>query len=264
MGMIAESAGGFCYAGRDGKIYFKSIGEEEAEIPLKLFKTYKFGEEYKISKLAYEDGIRDFKFGDETRNTLWISQDNIFIVNEEQVENIYNKIKDLTINGFEGTVIINPVIDIGDKIVIDGKPIIYQGEMTLNGRFMADIESKISIKERQETTVKKESQTTINRKIRSEIDQENLKITQLIEEQSETSKKLTQHEQTMDSITDVVNQVDKKVDGTKEELSSQITQTADEINSEVSKKVGEDEIISRINQSAEQIQIDADKISLVR
>ena len=46
------------------------------------------------------------------------------------------------------------------------------------------------------------------------------------------------------------------------EMNSSITQTAEEINLEVSKKVGNDEIISKINQSAEEIQIDAKKISL--
>ena len=46
------------------------------------------------------------------------------------------------------------------------------------------------------------------------------------------------------------------------QLNSAITQTAEEISLEVSKKVGEDEIISKINQSAEEITIQADKISL--
>lgn len=49
---------------------------------------------------------------------------------------------------------------------------------------------------------------------------------------------------------------------TRIEMRSAIQQTADEINLEVSKKVGDDEIISKINQSAEQIQIQADKISI--
>lgn len=44
--------------------------------------------------------------------------------------------------------------------------------------------------------------------------------------------------------------------------SSMIEQKAEEINSEVKKKVGNDEIISRINQSAEKVSIDADKINL--
>lgn len=49
---------------------------------------------------------------------------------------------------------------------------------------------------------------------------------------------------------------------TRAEVSSSISQTAQEINLEVAKKVNETEIISKINQSAEQIQINADKVSL--
>ena len=51
---------------------------------------------------------------------------------------------------------------------------------------------------------------------------------------------------------------------TKVEMNSEIKQTADSINLEVRKKVDENEIISKINQSAEQIQIEADKVSLKR
>ncbi len=60
--------------------------------------------------------------------------------------------------------------------------------------------------------------------------------------------------------------VDKKLESypTTTQMNSTISVTANEINSEVNKKVGEDEIISKINQSAEQVQINADKISLER
>lgn len=51
---------------------------------------------------------------------------------------------------------------------------------------------------------------------------------------------------------------------TKVEMNSEIKQTADAINLEVRKKVNENEVISKINQSAEQIKISADKISLER
>lgn len=70
-------------------------------------------------------------------------------------------------------------------------------------------------------------------------------------------------EQTSNSITSSVNQTLTNYD-TKTEVNSKISQTANEINSEVRKKVGEDEIISKINQSAEQVQINANKISLAR
>lgn len=49
---------------------------------------------------------------------------------------------------------------------------------------------------------------------------------------------------------------------TKIEMNSSIKQTAEEINLEVSKKVGENEVISKINQSAEAVGINANKIEL--
>ena len=51
---------------------------------------------------------------------------------------------------------------------------------------------------------------------------------------------------------------------TRVEMNSEIKQTADSINLEVRKKVDENEVISKINQSAEQISIEANKISLKR
>lgn len=173
-----------------------------------MFGEYKWGEEFKISKVSFEDGARSFKFGDETRNNLWINQDNMYIVDEEQVENIYNNVNGLVANSFEGKTVIDPATDIGDKIVIDGKPVIYQGEMTLEGRFIANINSKIQIKQKEETTVKKESQKVINRRVQSEINQIDGKITQLVEETTENSQKLTQHEQTIDAITNKVEQIE--------------------------------------------------------
>lgn len=209
IGYIAECAGGFAVIGRDGKLYFKKICEDEATIPLELFKTFKWGDEFKISKVSYEDGTRSFKFGDETRNNLWINQDNICIVDEMQIQNIYNEINGLTVNSFEGQSIIDPTIDVGDKIIIDGKPIIYQGEMSLAGRFIADIKSKIDIKQKQETTVKNESQNVINRRVQSRINEVDGKISQLVQETTEYEEKLSHHEQTIDNITSTVANKDE-------------------------------------------------------
>lgn len=49
---------------------------------------------------------------------------------------------------------------------------------------------------------------------------------------------------------------------TKVELNSTISQTAEQINAEVSKKVGQNEVISRINQTAETITIEANKVNI--
>lgn len=205
---IAESAGCFACIDRKGKLCFREFGQDETEIPLEMFGEYKWGEEFKISKVSYEDGVRSFKFGDDTRNNLWINQENMYIVDEDQFKKIYNKIKDLTVNTFEGKTVIDPAIDIGDKIVINGKNVIYQGEMSLEGRFIAQISSKIQIKQKEETTVKKESQKVVNRRVQSRIDQAEGKIEQLVEEIGDRSEKKTSITQDIDGIYQRVSDIE--------------------------------------------------------
>lgn len=68
------------------------------------------------------------------------------------------------------------------------------------------------------------------------------------------------------TVSETITKVDEQGNkiGEVETSLNQVTQTAEETKSEVSKKVGNDEIISKINQSAEEVQIDANKISLKR
>ena len=200
MSYISEKAGGFCCAGRTGKIQIKKLGEDEETIPQRLFKTYKWGEEHQISRVAYENGTESFKVGNGTKDTLWIRQENLFISEEDDIQKIYDYIKDFDFYSFEGTTIINPAVDIGDIINIDGKKIIYQGEMTLNKRFITDIKSKIAIKQKQETTTRKQNQKVINRRVQSRIDQAEGKIEQLVEEVGDRSEKKTSITQDIDGI----------------------------------------------------------------
>ena len=209
---ISECAGGFAFIGRDGKLYIRTIYQNEQEIPLELFGEYKWGDKYKISKVSYENGVESFKFGDDTCNNLWLNQDNMYIVEEDEVENIYNQLKGLEAYSFEGKTIIDPALDVGDKIIIDGKSVIYQGEADFQTRFISEISSKISIKQKQETTVKTTSQKVLNRRVQSSIDEINGKITQVVQETTANSEKLSKHEQTLDSITDTLKSVETTVE----------------------------------------------------
>ena len=135
-------------------MYIRTIGEESAELNIERFQDFTWGEEFKVSRVAYEDGIQDFKFGNKTNNTVWINPDNMYIVDEEQVENIYNSIKDFECYSFSGSTIIDPAYDVGDIVVIDGKKVIFQGDMEYVGKFKASISSKIQPKSKEETTVR--------------------------------------------------------------------------------------------------------------
>lgn len=87
---------------------------------------------------------------------------------------------------------------------------------------------------------------------------------------STVSKTYSTKTETTNAKTEAINSANYNTNtklkdySTTTQMNSTIQQTAENISREVSKKVGNDEIISKINQSAEQIDIDANKISLKR
>ncbi len=188
----------------EGKIILYSA----AKIELRLFKNYKWGEKFKVSKVFYEDGVQDYKFGDETASTIYINQNNMYIVDSEQVKRIYTQIKDFEVSSFEGETIIDPAYDIGDILIIDGKRVLYQGELEYAGKFKANIKSNIQAKTEQESMQTKQSNSNKIKRVQSEINQIDGKITQLAQETKENSKKISKHEQTLESISDKVSNIE--------------------------------------------------------
>ncbi len=178
---IAEQAGGFASMGRDGKLYIKTIGENITQLPLKYFQTYKWGEKFKISRVKYEDGAQLFERGDNIENTVYISQENMFIVEQKQIDEIYDKLVNLEIYSFEGDSIIDPALDVGDLLFIDNKYVIYQGSYEYKGKFKANILSKIQCKAKEEHMSKTPSIKNSIRRIESKIDQAEGTISSLIE-----------------------------------------------------------------------------------
>lgn len=231
---IAEQAGGFAVMGRDGKLYIKTFGEDTANIDINLFGDFKWGDKYKVSRVSYEDGIQNYKFGDETASTVYINQNNIYIVDSEQIENIYNQIKDFEVYTFKGETIIDPAYDIGDILVIDGKKVLFQGELEYAGKFKANIKSKIQAKTEQESMQTKSSNSTKIRKIQSEINQIDGKIAQLVQEQTENSSKISQHEQDIDSITNKISETNNEL----EQKTSKLKQTIDGLNHNLTQSGG--------------------------
>lgn len=204
---ISEQAGGFACIGRDGKLYIKKIGQNITYLPVKYFQNFSWGEKIKISRVRYEDGIQLFEKGNEIGNTIYINQDNMYIVDQEQIDNIYNQLNELEVYSFEGYSIIDPAIDIGDILIIDNKNVIYQGSSQYGGKFKASISNKIQCKAKEETTTKTPSQKTINRRIQSQIDQADGKITQLVQETSEHQEKISKVEQDINGIKQNVGDV---------------------------------------------------------
>ena len=208
IGYIAEQAGGFAVIGRDGKLYIRTYGQDTVNVNINLFKDYKWGDKFKVSKVSYEDGVQDYKFGNNTANTIYINQNNMYIVDSNQVEKIYNQIKNFEVYSFEGETIIDPACDVGDILIIDGKKVLFQGELDYNGKFKANIKSKIQAKTEQESMQTKQNMSIKIRKIKSQIDQAEGKIRQLVEETTEQSNKLTEVEQNVNTISQKVAEIE--------------------------------------------------------
>ena len=201
---IAEQAGGIAYIGRDRKLYIKTYGIN-GNLNINYFKNYKFEALKQITKISYEDGIQDYKVGTDVGSVCYIDTNNVYIVNRNQIVNIYNELNGLTLNSFEGYSVVDPAIDIGDILTIDSKNIIFQGELEYKGKFFATIKSKIKFKSHAESMQTKQSDSTKFRKVKSILDQQEGKIEQITGEIGDRSEKTTTVTQDIDGINQRVN-----------------------------------------------------------
>ena len=102
------------------------------------------------------------------------------------------------------------------------------------------------------------TKTDVESHITAAKDEISLGVSQVYETKKTVSEKVAAAEKNANAATD-----EKLTEySTTEEMNSAIKVKADAIESSVSKKVGSDEIISKINQSAEKVSINAEKISL--
>ena len=211
IGYIAEQAAGFACIGRDGKLYIKTLGKDTQELSNKYLKDFTWGERFKVSRIHYEDGVQLFEKGNKDNNTVYINQENMYILDQEQIDNIYNTLVNFEAYGFTGETNIDPALDIGDIIVIDGKRVIYQGSCSYSGKLRAKISSKIQSKAKEETTTKTPSPEVAIRRVESKVNQQDGKITELIQETSSQGEKITTVEKDLNGITQKVSAMENNV-----------------------------------------------------
>lgn len=144
--------------------------------------------------------------------------------------------------------------------------------ITLEVKRASEAEGSLSTK----ITQTAESITSEVKRAKQSEEELSSKITQTAESiMSEVGKKYETKENATNTKTELQTSIRQTAEGisaevsrklqsysTTEQMNSAIRQTADSINTEVSKKVNGDEIISSINQSAENVSIEANKINL--
>lgn len=240
LSMIAEIGCANVYANGEGIIVFKVINKNILhyldENDVEYFEKI---EDFNCTKVSFENGvIEPLSNGDDSGNTVYISEDNMFIDNQEQIDYIYSLINGLSfksVKDFKNVEIKG--IEIGDIVnyADEFKFIALEIETTY-------INAEYNIQTIYGTVSTKKASTVENNASNSKISIRRLKT------------KIDQNEATMEIIA-------QQSSNNADEIGKLLVSN-DEIRTEVKKKVGEDEIISKINQSAEAIKILAKYIQL--
>lgn len=122
-GYIAEINAGYIIILPNGKLTIKQHKmASKYTINVDDCENFTLGERHIISKVVYDNGIVKYEAGDDTGNTLYVDTNNVFIVSQEQVTNIYNNIVGFEFYSVEtGNCPINKDVKAGDVITfVDG------------------------------------------------------------------------------------------------------------------------------------------------
>ena len=121
---LAEQAGAIATIDREGALTFVYINNSNiVKIPLSIVEKYTKGKPYTIGRVVYEDAIRKYDKPHENEeydgDLLFINASNPYISNQEQIDDIYDLVKDFTIDSLTtGKIYGDPAIDPWDIIEI--------------------------------------------------------------------------------------------------------------------------------------------------
>ena len=223
---LAEQAGAIATIDRDGSLIFVYLNNlEKVKIPLSIVEKYSIGKPYTIGRVLYEDGIRKFDKPKENEeysgDLLYINASNPYISSQEQIDNIYNIVKNFNIDSLTtGKILGDPAIDPWDifeiyddsygdyGVIYNDTPIMYNGRrvvfphyipickslasytMTYNGKIINTYDTQIGEEVRNEN-VSILGEANFKRYAKTSIDNINNNIDLIVEEQDEQSDRIT-------------------------------------------------------------------------
>lgn len=242
---IAELKGCNAKIGRDGTLNL---------IPLKRASTvsinalegqsWKLGEKYEISKVLFSNGVQEYSSGNITYNTLYLRQDNPFILSQEIVDNIYDEVEGFICYSLEARNFGDISLDAWDiidyEVGEDTYPTYNNNKLTFEMTIMSDTSVQISSKQQEVTTnyIGGNDKTQI-KKLRTTVNALENTITLQVEDIDSTidniNGRISTIEQSNESITASVTSIRTLTNEQYEELSSNLdnlqTSTSEEIDS---------------------------------
>lgn len=240
---IAELKGCNAKIGRDGTLnLFPLKRTSTVSINALEGQSWKLGEKYEISKVLYSNGLLEFSAGSDTYNTLFIRQDNPFILEQSAIDNIYDEVDGFVCYSLEarnfGDISLD-AWDIIDYIVGENTyPTYNSNKLVFEMTIMSDTNVQISSKQQEVTTnyIGGNDKTQI-KKLRTSINTLDNTLTIAVEDidssLEEYNGRIATIEATSDTITQSVSSIRTLTNEQYEELSGSIdtlqTTTNDEI-----------------------------------
>lgn len=219
-------------------------------------KSWEVKEKYKISKVSYYDATRDYTFGTDTGNTLYIRQDNPFIKDEITVFNIYNAVKNTEYYSLTNECPAILLSEAGDCIdYFDGTNhyySLYNAEITYQISAMEKNSVSIPSSQQEKTTNTFDKDDKTNLKVvKSEIDLVNASIKLQASEITTVKESVTNVSNKIDETESSLNQT---IQNTKDSLTQTIQDTEDSLNQNIQET--ENALNQNIQDTANQINQD--------
>lgn len=210
IGYIAELNGGYARIDNGQLKFIKQKTNSVKTISIDDCADFIIGEYHKITRVVYELGSLKYEFGNETNNTLYLNSENVFITTEEEVEGIYEDIKDFEFYSFTTT---NCPIDfnvkVGETITFtDGTnnyPTITNYSLNYFGDWYGGYSLEINTERQEETKLVGDKQKIKNLSVK--VDRAENSITQVIEEVDDQNTKISAVEQTVAELNSRISDI---------------------------------------------------------
>lgn len=246
---IAEVKGCNAKINREGQLIFVPFTEKDPAYVIDVSSTASFElrEQYKISQVTYFDAIRNFTYGTDTDNTLFIRQDNPFITDTVVVENIFNVVNGVEIYGVQNSNFGDFSLDAWDFIELDYENLPFMvfndNTITYEMSIMTNIDYKVPTKQQEVTTNVIEAnirtvKTTVDnvdhfarievQNINETLDSHTDSITTLQINEGEVITQVQNMQSTVDDNTFLVEGMSNTVDGLDDRVSDIEDKTADD------------------------------------
>lgn len=209
---LAERAGGFAKIDRYGKLCIKSFNDTDTIVLTKeqedLIELEDYDSLKTITGVIYENAVNKWSFGDDSGEVIFLSDENIFVCSEEEVENIYNALKGLQFQSADFKMLVDPAWDTGDVIKFMGKQtFIQKNSWNYNLGFIGSIKTTLNSAKKMSNVQKISTPNKIKR-LHALLDEESGRIQILTQKTDSNTSAIGQLDITTENIQSSVSELD--------------------------------------------------------